>query len=674
MSLKVNLIFYDFGSSNALVNELIRFYNGSKKFDIEQLSQAAEVNQYIPAVGNGILFFKVQNKVDLQNAVGILKTQKNLIKKGLLKPACITAIKNKKVEQVLAKYGCVDLLEPDTKAKTLSFKLDFWSKPILAHLEKVSREEELKVKKKEIEEAKKPKELLNKVPALDLASDFWILKSDTDCKKVLKRYLVRLVGPSSFIGSWVELKARPGDKQPTWKWVLKDTENTDFIKDEGTWYFYGAKPEFDWKLKKWSFSSELPHLYFYTKDQKVFSRFKIESNVIDFAKNSEFALTREELIAETCDTKYNFEGEESKTESDDVEGCEGESLGKNLAGKSSTDNIDASPLSGAVNPREELNPEEKKKKFAEDENASGPLAGKSSTDNIDASPLSGAVNPGEELNPEEKKKKFAEEENASGPLAGKSSTDNIDASPLSGAVNPGDELNPEEKKKKFAEDENASGPLAGKSSTDNIDASPLSGAVNPGEELNPEEKKKKKKEAPRYYRDDEFDENSVFDDLSEYQVMEGFLDSINKKRKEEGKPEISDIDEMSPSERREAQVFSQKRKSNRDLKREHKEEELLEALGGGLTDSAPFEEETTQKLNLVELQRDTIIDNKNTVPEKEKLDLDEVIGSGPEVDTESGELKVVLKQKQKLVMTLHFYVNLRISMKMNSSFLLLKIH
>ena len=130
--------------------------------------------------------------------------------------------------------------------------------------------------------------------------------------------------------------------------------------------------------------------------------------------------------------------------------------------------------------------------------------------------------------------------------------------------------------------------------------------------------------------------------------MEGFLDSINKKRKEEGKPEISDIDEMSPSERREAQVFSQKRKSNRDLKREHKEEELLEALGGGLTDSAPFEEETTQKLNLVELQRDTIIDNKNTVPEKEKLDLDEVIGSGPEVDTESGELKVVLKQKTEV--------------------------
>ena len=79
MSLKVNLIFYDFGSSNALVNELIRFYDGSKKFDIEQLSQAAEVNQYIPAVGNGILFFKVQNKVDLQNAVGILKTQKKVL-------------------------------------------------------------------------------------------------------------------------------------------------------------------------------------------------------------------------------------------------------------------------------------------------------------------------------------------------------------------------------------------------------------------------------------------------------------------------------------------------------------------------------------------------------------------------------------------------------------------
>ncbi len=158
MAEKINLIFFDFGTTSVLVNELIKFYKESPKFNVESLDNAAEANQFISTTSNGIFFFKVSNKKDLQGAVGILKSQKKLIKKGLVKPACITSIKNKKVEAVLAKYGCVDLLEPDTKAKTLSFKMDFWSKPIVAQLEKIAKDEEFKLKQQNNAQKKAEKE------------------------------------------------------------------------------------------------------------------------------------------------------------------------------------------------------------------------------------------------------------------------------------------------------------------------------------------------------------------------------------------------------------------------------------------------------------------------------------------------------------------------------------
>jgi hypothetical protein len=512
MKQKINLVFFDFKDSSVLVNELARFYKESARFDVEKLEDSNEVNQFLASSMNGIFFFKLNNKKELQTAVSILKVHRKLIKKGLIKPACISPIKNKKVETVLAKYGCVDILEPDTKAKTLTFKMDFWSKPILAILDKIEKENELKMKKSEAAESEKPqkeKEDFKYEGTLELQSDFWIVKHKNDCKKVLRRWLLRLLGPSPFIGSWVELEPQPGDKLPTWKYALKDSKNTDFIKDEGAWFFYGSKPEFDWKINRWSFSSDLPHLYFYTRDGVVHSRFKFENGQVVIKENSQFALLREEMILETCDAKYNFDSEkEEKEESESLEGdnntdefnnlsgrldgedqsdsddvnkastYQEEALGGNMSGKSSTDNLGGGPLSG--------------KSFT-DELGGDPLSGKSSTDNLGGGPLSGKVNPGEEKNEDKNKKpnsyqdeaidtnmggKSSTDELGGGPLSGKTSTDEYGKDPLSGKITPGELKDQKEKNNTFEEDA-LPGHMGGKSSTDDLGGDPLSGKVAP---------------------------------------------------------------------------------------------------------------------------------------------------------------------------------------------------
>ncbi len=734
MDQKINLIFFDCSKSIPLVNGLIKNYTQSNKFEVESLDNINEINQLLQTSLNGILFFKVENKVDLQKAVSILKAQKKLVKKGLLKPACITNLKNKKMETILSKYGCVDILEPETATKTVSFKLDFWSKPISAHLEQVSREEKLKLKKqqetKEKNEKEKPKEDFLFVNSLDLESDFWIIKHKNDCKKILRRWLVRILGPSPFIGNWVELQARPGDKLPTWKFVLKDPNNTDYIKNEGAWYFYGSKPEFDWKINRWSFSSDLPHLYFYTKDQKVFSRFKFINGSIEVCENSDFALAREEMILETCDAKYNFDAEKNaQQESKDVEGADEQDDLENLKGKASTDQLNHDPLSGKVNPGEELSEAERKKAGYSEDPIPGHMGGKSSTDQLNDDPLSGKVNPGEELSEAERKKAGYSEGPIPGHMGGKSSTDQLNDDPLSGKVNPSEELSEAERKKAGYSEDPIPGHMGGKSSTDQLDGDPLSGQVNPGEELAEAERKKagySENPIPGHMggkaSTDQLDDNPLsgeldsknthkeagtpivhsqeedkntgghsdvdlnhgqratppqgdeqqHDDLSEYGIMKGVgkthqhdeQEDFDQENFENTGPDLSQIIDNAKKDSASSVDYDPNAivdNSLTDFDEEgqkagainynepssEKEEEILDALGGGLTKSQssnPYEQEEKKSASAFTAE---------ATPEKNKEktqleELNEVFANEVDVNLESGELKVVLKQKTNI--------------------------
>ena len=97
------------------------------------------------------------------------------------------------------------------------------------------------------------------------------------------------------------------------KFVIKNDDG-QYIMEDGAWYFTGSKPEFDWKINRWNFSSDTPHLYFYTDKKEVFSRFKLEEGSVQITENSNYALTKESIILESCSEEYNFDSEESVDE------------------------------------------------------------------------------------------------------------------------------------------------------------------------------------------------------------------------------------------------------------------------------------------------------------------------------------------------------------------------
>jgi hypothetical protein len=521
---KLNLIFYRMTKEQAIVSELHNYYSGSDDHSVEYISNESEANQYLPAVGSGIFLFEVKSKTDLQAAVNVLKNQKKLIKSGLLKPSCVLHINNKKIEKILAKYGCVDLLEPTIRSKTLSFKIDFWSRALKTLIVKEEKAKELKSKneksKSKSDAKEKKKEDFIYVAPLKIQSDIWLVKSKTDCKKILRRWLLRILGPSPHAGKWIELEPQPGDKLPTWKFTIPE-DNGKFITEDGSWFFYGSKPEFDWKLKRWNFSSDLPHLYFYSSDGQVFSRFKFVDGSMEVAENSRYAQAKEEYILETCETNFSFEGDEAEDEEsknlegdndsidsnmegdvkDGAEDLNGNLTGKldsslteednenkrssfeedaidgHMGGKSSTDQLDNSALSGSVKPGSAKEKEDSRSNFKEDE-LPGHMGGKSSTDQLDNSALSGSIKPGSAKEKEDSRSNFKEDE-LPGHMGGKGSTDQLDNSALSGSIKPGSAKEKEDSRSNFEEDAIA-GHMGGKSSTDEVNRAPLSGAVKPG--------------------------------------------------------------------------------------------------------------------------------------------------------------------------------------------------
>ena len=407
----------------------------------------------------------------------ILKAQRKLIKKGLVKPACIIGIRNKKIETVLGKYGCADLLELDTKAKTVTFKLEFWSKPIKTLLDKIEKEDELRNKIKdhanEKEAAGSEKgDFISEKP-LQLRSDFWIVKHRNDHKKILKRWLIKVLGPSPAIGKWHELQAQRQSQsaQTTWKYVLNNPDETSFVLDEGAWFFSGNKPEFDWKSKRWSFSADAPHLYFYEKGGEIHSRFKHENTQVHISENSEFALMREDIILESCHTNRNFDGDSAE--------------GEESSGKSSTEDLGSDRLTGKVGP-DKISEEEKakKKSMYSDVELGGNMSGQSSTDSLDAFPLSGEIDASSIAKEDSTKKdNIYSDAELGGNMTGKSSADNAESDPLSGAINPNSITTKENSHNAFNEGD-IPGHLGGPSSTDSIGDGPLSGmAGTPSPEI-----------------------------------------------------------------------------------------------------------------------------------------------------------------------------------------------
>lgn len=267
---------------------------------IHELTNDKDVVQLINESPATLIIAAVTGKDDLTKVLNFLRVQKRLIKESNTKVSVVNYLNNKQVETALMKLGCQEVLDPSMKSKALKFKMDFWKKALSLGSNKVV-EQKLTLKDKSNEmKAEAPKlegPAIKWLDPLKLVDDMWITKSPNDVKKVLSKWLVKLMGPSPFVAQWVEV---PGQKG-VWQFTFKENARESFHMADGHWFYTGdQKPEFIWKENLWMISGQKFHLYYQDEGENV-TRFRASPTNVEISKNSNYGLSREKAIIESFD-------------------------------------------------------------------------------------------------------------------------------------------------------------------------------------------------------------------------------------------------------------------------------------------------------------------------------------------------------------------------------------
>jgi hypothetical protein len=308
------------------------------RYKVENVSSANDLVTYLSTLPAGLVFASIKDKNDLIQLATFLKISKKVAKENIIKLVVFNFSGDKTYEKAVIKLGIHDLIDTSIKTKALKLKLDFWIKSLSAQIRSNAYAEAQKKNKAEANKSPDKKagnnQTISWLEPLDLENDIWILKNDGDCKKVLSKWLIRLMGPSPYVGQWVEVQVS------VWRFDLKDTEKELFLNGKGAWFFEGdQRPEFLWKENSWLITGRAFDLYFKDENQIV-SRLKSTKRNLEICKNSKFAKNKQSIIEESFNKEVIF-----KRDAENL---------NDLEGKNKTEKIDGGHLSGRNNSSEKM--------------------------------------------------------------------------------------------------------------------------------------------------------------------------------------------------------------------------------------------------------------------------------------------------------------------------------
>ncbi len=277
---------------------------------------------------NCLIIANVASKDDLIQLATFVKSSRRSLKNTVLKIVVFNATENKQFEKAIAKLGSIEILESSVSVKALRFKMDFWMKAMRGQAKKLGAMNQKSIEQTAQENAPELKSLIQN-PPLECESDIWLLTKDSDCKRIIGRWMVKLMGPSPYVGLWNEIP----NKQDVWTFTLKKAFAEQFVSGEGSWIFKGEqKPEYNWQENRWMFTGDGFDLFF-LENGTALSKVKLSAKVLTIAGNSAFAKTKEALIIDSFnkDLIFRQEAELLKGQTLDFEN-QGD-LGGNLEGK-----------------------------------------------------------------------------------------------------------------------------------------------------------------------------------------------------------------------------------------------------------------------------------------------------------------------------------------------------
>ncbi len=373
----VPILKFMFRSEWKTLNDALSF---NPAYAAKDFSSADELTSFLNKSPVGMVIFSLRDKSDLLQLAILMKLVKKIPSEAFVKIIVINFSANKQLENAIERLGILDLFDEKIQTKALKFKIDFMMKSMLVQLKNNANALPGSAKKLDEPKGQENKTIVT-TPTwsgpIECRDDVWFMRNETDCKKIITRWLVKVVGPSPYVASWVD-----SGTSGVWKFEFKSNPNI-YMTGEGSWYYRGSqKPDFNWAENIWIFTGESFDL-FYKQENEITSRLNLKDKQISIAKNSKYARIKEKIILESFDKDLVLKRELQAAAGEDAFDAENEKL-RNLEGKGKTEAIDQDHLSG---------------KTKAEAARSGRMTGKSKTDSLNQGPLSGQVEYSDESDP-----------------------------------------------------------------------------------------------------------------------------------------------------------------------------------------------------------------------------------------------------------------------------------
>lgn len=158
-------------------------------YEREEFSTPHDLAIYISGLDAALIISSLMNREDLINIAILLKIQKKLAKDSVAKVVVINFSGDKNFERALSKLGIQDVIDPTISPKPLRYKIDFWMRSLTAKTQKAesSAARSLKSLKSKAPEAHTSDSSIQWGPPLNCVDDFWIIKNDSDGKRILSK-------------------------------------------------------------------------------------------------------------------------------------------------------------------------------------------------------------------------------------------------------------------------------------------------------------------------------------------------------------------------------------------------------------------------------------------------------------------------------------------------------
>ncbi|MGK0367883.1 MAG: hypothetical protein ACI9QD_001023, partial [Thermoproteota archaeon] len=333
-------------NQKSVLKQLINQMKGNHTFMFTFVESVEEAVKAIMQTSYALFLVEVQDKASLSIILPTIKKCKKVFRQEHIKFGVFNHLTNPNIENKLKKLGAGDFFDININAKSFTFKLDFWFKRLTPKKENedsgIDMGGTLGFVGANGRPAKSPGRRKNQIvdhPALDNENDIWILENADDCKNVLRRWLIKIVGPSPYVGKWVQFPSENNQRLTFWKFIIESKSSEMLIGSEhGLWCFDGLKPDFDWKENKWIFSGGKPSLFFEDDGQDHF-RFKFDNGSLILCANSLYAETKKDAITATFekDIEVGAEAEVVAPESRGTIDATNENLGETMSGENSGD-------------------------------------------------------------------------------------------------------------------------------------------------------------------------------------------------------------------------------------------------------------------------------------------------------------------------------------------------